>query len=366
MAKELGQILGFRNLLGLITAVKDGLAEEILDRRLLRRTKSTIGNKGTYFKVEGNRQTAKQVMYGAPSVSRKLRDVTEVNVTLLHAFEHITHSAATLIGLKSTDDLVQQMAMEHISRQVKNFATLFTNTRIAAWFAALTSGHIFFDKDGGMLPNVHGAVIDVDFNIPAGNKGQIDALGAGAIVTGAWATGTTDIASQIADLQKAAVALSGYRIRTCYYGKNIASYIAGNDSMKEFLKMQPRSNANVLTGKVPKEFLDIEWRPAYEAMYQDDGGTNHFFWKDSMCVFTPSAADDGWWGMLEGTYPIPAGFDAIAADAADAAKSINLARGIFSYAKIIDDPVAIKHHGGDTFLPFISVPKSVFIADDVT
>lgn len=366
MAKTIAQILGYRNILGLIEAIKGTIPTGIIPDVMLRPTKRVVGNKGTYFKVESMRKTAKQVMYGAPSVARELTGVTEATVTLLHAFEHILHNASVLIGLKSENNQEQEIAMSHISRQTKQFAQLFVNTRLAAWYAALSDGHIYYDKAGNLLPNAHGAVIDVDFGVPAGNKGTIDALGAGAIVTGAWNTAATDIAIQIIGLQKAAMVLSGYRIKNAFYGKNIPSYLAKNTVMKEFLKLHPQSNEDVRMGKVPNGFLELNWIPAHEAMYVDDAGTARFFWGDSAITFTPDPADTGWWGMLEGTYPIPRSIANLGADAISSAADLFLAAGIFSYAKIIDDPVAIKHHGGDTFLPYIAVPKSVFYATDVT
>jgi len=36
--------------------------------------------------------------------------------------------------------------------------------------------------------------------------------------------------------------------------------------------------------------------------------------------------------------------------------------GMFSYATVTADPPTVKQYAGDTFLPVICVPKSIFIA----
>ena len=65
-------------------------------------------------------------------------------------------------------------------------------------------------------------------------------------------------------------------------------------------------------------------------------------------------------GSVEGTYPVPAAFN-ITKDMMGQLASLKQIAGPFSYATLQDDPVSVKHLAGDTFLPVIKVPGSVFI-----
>ncbi len=48
-----------------------------------------------------------------------------------------------------------------------------------------------------------------------------------------------------------------------------------------------------------------------------------------------------------------------------AAASAAMQFGMFSYAKVTDNPVTVRHFAGDTFLPVLKVPAAVWIADVV-
>ncbi len=363
MAKSIQELLHYQNIIATIQAVKGGVPGGILPEQMFRPTKRFIGNMGYYFKVESTREVAQAVNYGSPSKAVKLQGVSKVPITLMHSFEHFDHDPNTLAQLLSTDNRTQLLGAEEVGRKAGDFAQRQVNLRRAAWYAAICFGKIYLSSEGALLPSSTGAAITIDFGIPAGNKNQLNALGAGNIITASWATAGTDIPLQIAGIQIAAAQLTGYPVNTAYYGKNIPSYVAKNTAMKEFLKMNPPSNQAVRLGKIPDGFLGITWRPGYTAFYKDAKGTARNFFTDDMVVFTPDVADSGWWNFLEGSYAIPTNIGQAYGGAMQALNSLATVFGNFGYATVQHDPAGIRQYGGDTALPVIAVPKAVFIAD---
>ncbi|RLC38155.1 hypothetical protein DRH27_02955 [Candidatus Falkowbacteria bacterium] len=360
--KTIEQILHYKNIMGVVDAIKGGLPTDIVPARMLQPTKRVPGNKGTYYKRTSTRKVARTVKYGAPSTLRSMEGIADVPVNLFHSYEHINHDPNLLPMLKSLDGGTQKLGAEIVAKEAADFTQLFHNLRLAAWFSALTLGKIYFDGDGNLLSSSSGAVVTIDFGIPDGNKDQLNVAGNGTIITDSWATASTDIPKQISVLIKQAMAFTGYRPKYAIYGSNIPDYLASNTSMKEFLKMHPASNEAVRNGDVPNSFAKMTWIDGSHAFYNDNDGNNKFFWDDDMVVFLPDPTDMGWWGLIEGSYAVPTNIN-IQTNATAALASLANVSGMFSYAKVVDDPVTVRQYAGDTVLPIISVPNSVFIAD---
>jgi|TARA_R100000501_G_C2631536_1_gene127890 hypothetical protein len=364
MSTPIEALLHVDNFLRTIEEVKNGIPGDILPARMFKPTDKTIGNTGSYYKVTGTRQTAQQVAYGAPSKSMVGKGVTKQPVTLLHAFENFPHDPLLVQLLKSLkSDGTQKRGVEIVGKKIAEFTTRFQNLRKAAWYSALAIGHIYFDADGNLLPTSAGAVLDIDFAIPAANQNQLDWDGNGAIIGASWATAGTDIIGDLRELKRAAISTSGYQLTKAYYGANIPGYFASNTALLEYMSRNQSGNASVLKGEVPDGLMGLEWIDAQNAFYEDANGTNRFFWGPDTVVFTPSEANIGWWGFIEGSYSVPSDIGQLYGDALSALNSLREVFGTFGYAKVSHDPVGITQYGGDTFLPVISVPAAIYIAD---
>lgn len=362
MAKTIRQILAAPNMIGSIQATKTGVPNPY-DPAFLSTISPTSGDYGTYTKVDGTRETAQLVQYGGESKRVNLKGLSKVNVKLMHAFEHIMHDPVVLQNLMQLDRPdVQALAIAEIGRQTGLFRTRFDNLRVAAIGSMLALGAINFDGDGNLLPSATGAVLSIDFQVPAGNLGQLDVLGTGAIIDASWATAATDIVGQIADLKDASVKKTGYEITTAYYGGNVAAYLAANTSIRALTVANQAVGYAMLQGVLPDGLCGLKWRKAGSGCFVDQNGTLQTTFGADTVVFTPEITRDVY-EMLEGTYPVPTNIGAVSADAVGAAGSVTLTRGMFGYAHVLSDPVTIKQLAGDTFLPVWKVPGALFIAD---
>lgn len=361
MAKTLQQILGAKNLTGLIQAVKGGLAEDIIPSPFMTPNRSVEGNHCIYRKVEGTRKTARLVQYGAPSVARNLSGISEVPITLAHSVEHISHDPSVLMNLTNMEnESRQRLGQQEIARKTGEFKQTFSNLRVAVVMSMLTQGKVYFDVDGNLLPNSSNAVTTIDYGIPSGNRTTLNVGGWGTIISAKWSAAATNIHTQIQALRKAARKLTGYPIAYAFYGANVLDYIWSNTKLKEIINRQTPLKDGFAAGEIPDGFLRLKWRPIYEAFYQDQDGNYQDLADDDTVIFTPEPSVD-WYEFIEGTYPIPNNVGAVVSDSSAALGNVSIETGMFSYATVTSDPVGIKQVAGDTFLPIIKVPNSVFI-----
>lgn len=363
MAKMLQQILGAKNLTGVIQGIKPGIPKDLLPPAWFRRTRTVEGDYGTYTKVEGTRKTARIAQYGSASRRRQLKGVSEVPIKLLHTIENIAHTPATLMNLTNyASETKQKLGMQEVTRRTGEFKDLFVNLRYACVYSLLAHGAIYFDGDGDLLHSSASAVTTVDFAVPAGNKDQLDVLGDGAIINASWATAGTAIHKQIKALKKAARKLTGYPIRNAFYGGNILDYFLGNTKLKEIINRAPNLQSAFAGGEIADGFLGLHWAPIDEAFYVDADDTKRDFFGDDTVIFSPDV-DPTWYDFIEGTYPIPTDIGGVTKDSISAMKAIEIATGMFSYATVESDPAGIKQVAGDTFLPVLKVPGAIFIGD---
>lgn len=374
--KTLQQILGGKNLCGVIEAVKGGVPGDVLPPAFLKATRTVEGNTGTYRKVQGTRKVARLATYGSPSRVRQLSGVSEVPITLLHSIESHNHSPSTLVNLQNMEDESRQrLGEQEVARQTAEFKQLFTNLRIAAVYSAIAHGAIYYDTEGNLLASDTGS--KVDYGVPAagvggsGNKGHladaagnasiIGAIGAGTGPSYKWSTATVKIHLQVKALRKAARKLTGYPLKYAFYGDNILDYFLSNNTIQNIMSRNSKIQDAIQGGEIPDDFMKLKWIPAGEAFFQDADGVNQDIFDANTVVFTPEI-DRTWYELIDGTYPVPTNIGNLTEDASAALGSVIVKSGVFSYAKVTDDPVGIKQVAGDTFLPVIKVPAAIFIA----
>lgn len=357
MAKTLEQLIGAESLTAIIQDPKGGIPDLFLPPAFKTLTEQVDEDTAEWEAVEGQRKTAKLVLKGSPSKARDMKGVTKRTATLIHTFEHTHHSGSTLLKLQSSDARTQEIASRIVDNQVKAFRQGFYNLRLAAIYKALAAGVIYFDAEGNLLPTSSGALYTADFQIPANNKNQCNSL-----ITATWATTSTPIISNINSLQKEAYKLTGLPLTHAFYGSTVMSNILSNTQCQPLLQGDPGFAFAMSRGTLPAGFAGIgEWHPVMGGFFEDNDGTIQDIFPADYCVFTPDPSPD-WWGIFEGAALVPNALT-VGSDVRNLVGNIPKTYGMFSYATLELDPVAIKHLAGDTFLPVIKVPKAIFIAD---
>lgn len=371
MAKEIAQILGAKNMVGMIQGVKGGVPDDLIPPQFMATTRSVEGDHCTYLKVEGTRKTARQVQFGAPSKMRNLVGISEVPVKLMHTKEHIYHKPAVLLNLKSMEnESKQKLGRQEVARQTVSFNQLFKNLRVAQIYSVLKNGNVWFDKDGNLLASSSGARVTIDVGVSVTNQGTLDTAatstptldGTGSsIISAKWSAAATGIHKQISALKKNARKLTGYPIKYALYGDNILDYFLTNTKLKEIINRNPKYQTAFAEGEIADGFLGLTWIPAGEAFFEDADGTNQDFWGANDIVFCPEVSPE-WWEVIEGSYPIPTDVGSVESDGVSALANVVEVNGMFQYAVLKSDPVGIKQIAGDTYLALPKVPNAIYQA----
>ncbi|HTW96015.1 MAG TPA: hypothetical protein VMD30_14530 [Tepidisphaeraceae bacterium] len=359
---NINDILGGPNLVGMIQATKSGIPDPF-PAEFYNVDSQVDGDTGEYTVFTGQRGTATMSAYGAPSKAAQFRNISKKTVKLIHTIESISLPISTYINLLNYNDLTKQrLGITEVTRQIKEFKRRFANLRVAAMTSALFNGQIYFDGAGNLLPSSTGAATTVDYNIPAGNIGEVDPLGTGTPIVSGWSNASTNIDTQIQALLQAAVQLTGYELKHAFYGKNVAHYLTGNTNLGNYFYRNLQFNPGfVQTADIPNPLLGLTWHKAYYTFFEDQNGNRQTLVGDNQVVFTPDPSPD-WIGVLEGSYAVPTDVGRITDGDESTVSKMQVAHGMFAYGRQIDDPVTAKIVAGDTFLPVIKNPLAIMIA----
>lgn len=358
MAKSLNEVLGWKALTGVIQDTRGGVPAEWLLPAFLTMTKPVKGASASYTKISSSRKTARAVHRGSPSKARDLTGVSEVPVNLWHSYEHHVHRNEIFDAIRNYDNPeAQAMGQAEIDRKTREHKQIFDNTRVSMIASIFRYGAIYFDGDGDLLPSASGAVLTIDYGVPAANKNQL-----GGIIATKWATTSADIIGQIKALKVAAMKTSGYPLKYAHYGSSILNRLMLNDALKNYIAGNPAYGQSFTNLEIPPGFLGLTWIPNESAFYEDADGTNRDWFQDEDVIFTPEPSAD-WWEILEGTFPVPTSLGNVGGDATAMLTNLRDVNGKFSYAKLVDEPPGIKHFMGTTELPVLKVPSAIYIAD---
>ncbi len=365
MSLSLESVLSSRNLTKGMKDVEGGVPADLVDPVLLAGSEEIEGNWHTVQVFEDTRENATITSYGAPSTAADNEPVSERSFKLIHSFENKRINAAAVNNLISEDGTgrKQVKGAETIGRQVGDSRQRSMNLRWSSLYSLLSNGKVKFDKDGNVLDPATASPFDeVDFDIPAGNFGDLDVFGTGAIIDASWANAGTPIHTQIANLRAAARKLSGMKLEDAYHVVNVLDHLLTNNKLKEIINRNPGFQESVAKNEIPDGFLGFRWFPINEAFMKDKDGAFVDFFDDDAVTFTPRASTGIWYDMVEGSYNIPTTTD-VAGTLSDVFSSLGQVNGMFSFAAAQLDPPGATMFYGDTFLTELLVPASIFLAD---
>ncbi len=354
------QILGWRNLTGVINSIKSGIPNCLPDE-FMKPGRSFSGNRGEYYRITGTRQVARIVQYGSPAQRRELRGLDLVPVTLMHSYESQQWPLSMTIALSSMTELVHnRMGEQQAEYQSKNFKKLFANLRIAASLYCMLQGKVYTTLDGKLAPSATATGVTtattIDYQVPNSNTGNCS-----GIISVAWNQATAPIITQLLQIQTLAAKTTGYKLQHAFYDDTVPGYIGRNTEAQQYLKLQPAmANHYITTGTVPNGFGGIDyWHPA-GSMFYDYAGTNIKIGAADGLVLTPGY-DPEWFEIMEGSFPVPNNvLPIMGGDAVSALKQVTEVFGMFGYGQLTMNPPTVEQYAGDTFLPVLKVPGAVF------
>ena len=369
MPVSIEEVLGYVPLMKAIRDVPSGVPRPLPAAFYETRAEDrVIGNKARTFRYSGTRRAARIAPYGAPPRQVSLLGRGVQDVFLLHTSEDINFRQEflnQLLAWQQGSYQAQQTARQEILQQTRDFKSRFDTLRTACVHNTVSTGLLYFDAEGNLLPTSSGAATTIDQGVPAGNRNQLLDSAGNAIITASWASASTDIPSQVFGVVKRSWQLSGEPVKYAIYGQNIPGYIFNNDKAKVYFSYNPQMQRAYAqnTNYLPDGLFGIDkWIPAALFFNEDSGGVIREPFPADNITFAPELKPDTY-GVLEGSYLVPKSYQP-AGGIEGALGNLEMVYGMFQYARVnpIDLPNA-QFVAGDTFLPWLKKPTAWFMAD---
>ena len=291
-----------------------------------------------------------------------------MSATALFSHEHNNHPADVLDWLNSDSPQTRALGQQYVAQAARDQRSLQDQLRKDAVQCAVLTGYIRYSIGIGLHAPTGSDGQQIDYGIPAGNRGQLDILGGGAIIDASWAVSTTDIPAQMREILRQTAKKSGVVPTTAVYGKNIVSYLMTNNFVSKLMGTNKENAlaAMLAQGMIPDGLMGIQnWVDGSMAWFVEEDGTEDGnivdLVGDDEIKFLPTPSPEIY-ELIPGTYRIPTTLGEVYNAASGALASFAPVVGRFSYAKVTDDPSGIKHIYGDTFMPVIKLPNAFFYA----
>jgi hypothetical protein len=138
------------------------------------------------------------------------------------------------LGLLSDPAQRDAMGADMIRRQTETLAQKAANWRKAQMIGCLRDSlYLKPDGDNQYITFTSSGAMQIPFRMPAGNKAQLNMLGAGAIIDASWATATTNIPKHLLAINAAFQRLNGGHLCSVICGFQVFDWIRKNDHVQE-------------------------------------------------------------------------------------------------------------------------------------
>lgn len=131
-------------------------------------------------------------------------------------------------------DQVDRQGQSYVLRQQTNMSQEFKNSREFLIRCLLKGTMGLLLSGDGWIPVAGGSgTFDVDFQVPAGNKNQLDMLGAGDIIGTTWSNAAADIPTDCIQVNTAFKQLHGRPLRHAFISSStFQAYVMTNTAVK--------------------------------------------------------------------------------------------------------------------------------------
>lgn len=360
MATSINDIFSYTHLTKVVKEIESGIPK-VLPDALWTTTEAVPGNKAANTITIGSRTVSGFNPYMSKSRQFKKLDVSSRNMTLLASNRHIEFGEELQDILRRWETYQPQESriMDLLLLQTKEFRQVFDNTRIATVTSLFAhGGRIFLDADMNLLHSSSGADLTIDMGVPAGHRNG----NPGGLITAPWSNAATDIVTQVNNLKTFARQQANYPLKYAIYGKNVASYMTANNTIKDYLARNAVYNQKFLdTAQIPDGLLDLTWIPAQDFYFVDHTDTVREMFPADQVTFIPDITRDTY-TLFEGSTPVVNDIN-IVGDVASALRGMKEETGIGAYARMDYDPPKLLHYMFDCHLPVWKARLSMLVVD---
>lgn len=250
------------------------------------------GRNFAYDIFDNTRKIATARVPGQAASRQAARSVGHVSGTFPRSAETIPLLDEDLLNrrqLGGPDDNLDHGGEIFLTRQEAYLGQRFANL-IEFQTAAMLRGSYSYAQDGDDLRHgFSGGETTIDFQIPSGNRSQLDMLGGGNLLNADWATTSTDIPGQLQSINAAMVQLTGFGLAHVVLSGTAWQYIVNNTKVQE-----QGGSANVVFEQMNRngsgEFSAVLRAIPWVTFHVIDYGLE--VWTGSSEVFTKLIEDD--------------------------------------------------------------------------
>lgn len=267
-----------------------------------------IGDRAKFTTTTGERHTSILTAYGSVGRARKLRDIGDSAVRLLHTHETISIELTMMESLRAFEEYAQNEGLDWLKYQIAEAGHRSQNTRVTMLASVLHYGQIYQDAQGNLLPSSSGAVETFDFNVPAANKNQFTGTIAQIVIP--WSNANANIPLDIKNIKVYQQQKTGLEVTTALYGRNLPTYMSQNSFVIEYLARQDDMRGQLLRDNtIPSGLFGIKnWIPVDTSFFEDQNDVLQEMWNADLVTWMPDIKQEDnmdWWGCWEGSYPVP-------------------------------------------------------------
>lgn len=254
---------------------------------------------------------------------------------------------------------IDKRGLRYIEKQAQILKQKYTNAR-EFFLAGMLRGQVYYVQDGDSLKyylsNPGGNSYTIDFQIPAGNKGQLDMLGDGAIIDTAWDNAAALIVDHCLAVNAAMENLLGRALRQIWVTSVMWSYVINNTQVKALAgtvntpyDIFDRVGQNDFVGRL-RALPWLEWHIT-DGVLNDGGGNTVKIIDDTAAVFMPDI-ESSWYETLLGSEVV------VEYENGPATEQF----GQYFYARQTTDPAGYDMYALDNHIPSLLNPSCIAYA----
>jgi hypothetical protein len=318
--------------------------------------------------VTWSRAGATVIARNSPPRAVNLGNTVYKFATIFNMKEEMDLDIQFLEALFSNNPLVSDGSLRELNTRMIQFNRRTETTRNNMVHSLFANGKVWIGTDGQVLASSSGAQITFDPGVPTGNLITKDGAG-GTFNIGDWSSATTDIGARLRVLQETMTRAGSPVPNTILYGTQIPSYIAANNTIKNFYGnnmalSEAARTAIASTNAIPNGFLGFNWQPVRLSFLEKADGTVSATFATNYIGLVPEP-DDSWYEPIEGGTLTPAG---VAGDVQinpgasfqSMLNAVRIAYGKYAYGVAKTHPVVqFSMVQGDCYGPVLKLPSAL-------
>lgn len=291
--------------------------------------------------------------------------IGKVNVTFPRSYEKLNLDYELLHNIRSIGKdagVRDRMGMNYLEKQARFIKRRQNNFREVMVAGALRGSFGITFSGDSWYPVLSGGDITVDYQVPAGNKTQLDMLGAGSIVSASWATAGTDIPAHLDGISRGFQQLVGAPLALVVTSSEIWRYVLANTAVKAVAgtanapyaeyELDPMVNEDgkkigVQRGRI-KALPWLDWLIYDGGLEVGSSDTYTRFYDGTTATFMIEP-DKSWFKMVEGSEPVKE-------SPWSPAKEVF---GMSSWVKEWDEPARVELHSIQNAVAELNIPKGI-------